>query len=307
MTAAAPRRVPLRLSRRARTVTGTIATLAVLGPLFVWLYQRSMPALYDRSESEPDRVDYPPAAPQACAPGTRLGPAGGSPREESPDGVRYLVRTPSNYDPTRAHPLIVVYAPHGANRFLSERYVGLTRSATRAGYVIAYADHHGLDRRALRALGRLPSEIPARWCIDPERVFFTGHSDGATAAVALVVLGLATPNPAAIAASAAGFRGEDLAAYACPAPLPVLVLHSRNDELFPGFGRQALAWWLACDRCPSTAERSADGCEFYTSCGSTADVAYCEGSGAHIEWPHRNDRILEFFHAAGERSGPRRR
>jgi polyhydroxybutyrate depolymerase len=210
------------------------------------------------------------------------------------------VKTPANYDPLRAHPLIVVYAPHGANRFLSERFVGLSHAATEAGFVIAYADSHSLEPRHLQELGRIPGEVAMRWCIDPGRVFFTGHSDGGTAATALAVLGKATPAPAAIAPSAAGFRRDDLEAYACPAPIPVMVLQNRDDELFPGFGRGAAEWWAGCNGCDrSRPEPRADGCVVYPDCRSGAATLFCESEGEHAVWPERNRSLLEFFRTVG--------
>jgi len=44
---------------------------------------------------------------------------------------------PRNYDATRAHPLLVVLAPAGYDRHRSERYAGLTTSATSVGFVVA--------------------------------------------------------------------------------------------------------------------------------------------------------------------------
>src|ERR1041384_1394763 len=118
-----------------------VVVLAVVGAALVYVLWRGMPRLHPVQDSEIAAHDYGAEA-TACEPQARAGPAGVSKAEETPRHVRYLVKTPSNYDATRAHPLIVVYAPHGANRLLSERYVGLTREATRAGFVVAYADNH---------------------------------------------------------------------------------------------------------------------------------------------------------------------
>lgn len=282
---------------------GLLGPFVVFGPIFYCLYQRTVPKLYDRSESEPSAYAYPAASGPGCEAGSRTGPAGGSTGEETPEGIRYTVRAPTNYDPTRRHPLVVVFAPHDAGRYLSERYVGLTRSMTGQGFVLAYTDFQGIDRRALAALAKVPEAVARRWCIDESRIFYTGHSDGGTTATALVVLGLAKPKPAAIAPSAAGFRGEDLASYACPAPQPVLVLHGQNDDLFPGFGREAAGWWARCNRCAASPRRRADGCDVYTKCDADVPTVYCEGSGRHIDWPGRNDLMIEFFRSAPPRPG----
>jgi len=272
----------------------------VLAVLAVPLW-RASPSLYGKEETQSEAHVYAPSEPAVCSAGSRPGPSGVSPREETPDGTRYLVRTPANYDATRAHPLIVVFAPHGVSRWLSERFVGLTRAATRAGFVIAYADSRTLDRQAIEELGRIPALVASRWCIDERRVFFTGHSDGGTLATVVTVLGKAIP-PAAIAPSAAGFRDVDLATFACPAPVAVMVQHSGSDELFPGFGREAADWWAACNGCRGKPEPRSDGCLAYPSCSSGGVTLYCESAGRHIDWPRNNERVLEFFESAARAS-----
>jgi polyhydroxybutyrate depolymerase len=47
--------------------------------------------------------------------------------------------------------------------------------------------------------------------------------------------GTPTPSPP----SGAGVNGKDLAEYSCPEPLPVMVMLSRNDTVFPGYGAEA--------------------------------------------------------------------
>ncbi len=273
------------------------AALVIGGVLIVlpwwWVGRR----LHGGVDLEPAPHAYSPDEPAACPPGSRPGPAGKSRSERTADGVGYIVATPANYDATRAHPLIVVFSPHGANRFLTERFSGLTHGATEAGFVIVHVDSHSIDPRHLPELGRIPAEVAERWCIDPARVFFTGHSDGGTVSVALAVLGHAKPAPAAIAPSAAGFRREDLEGYACPAPLSVMVLQNRDDEFVPGFGREAVEWWARCNGCGLPTPR-ADGCVVYGGCRDGVTTAFCESEGTHLEWPDRNRSILGFFAAS---------
>ena len=278
-------------------MTGVLAAVAAALAVPLW---RAMPHLYGGEALEPAVHTYGAEA-VLCAPGSRPGAAGASPEWQTADGIRFLVRTPTNYDATRSHPLLVVYAPHGVNRFFLERYVGLTHGATKEGFVVAYVDSRPLERRSIAALGKVGAAVASRWCIDTRRVFFTGHSDGGTVATVLAVLGGADPPPAAIAPSAAGIRGEDLAEYPCPAALPVLVLHSREDGLFPAWGRGTSAWWSACNGCAAGADERADGCKTFTGCRDGTQTVYCEGDGRHVDWPDRNRMILEFFRAAASR------
>ena len=52
----------------------------------------------------------------ACGPGSRTGHAGLYDNLQTSDTLTIAVRTPSDYDPTRAYPLLVVFPPAGYNR-----------------------------------------------------------------------------------------------------------------------------------------------------------------------------------------------
>ena len=50
-----------------------------------------------------------------CDPGTKSGNAGASNDEQTSAGIRYMVKTPANYNANIAHPLLMVYAPARTN------------------------------------------------------------------------------------------------------------------------------------------------------------------------------------------------
>lgn len=231
-----------------------------------------------------------------CEAGARTGSAGAIDGAMVSGEVRYHVRTPSNYDATFGHPLLMVYAAAGQTGPASERLTGLTPQATGAGFVVAYVDHRPLGIPTVEQLGELPGEIAKQWCIDESRVYATGHSDGGTAALALAVLDRTKHVPAAIAPSAAGWTGKDLEAYQCRAPLPVMVMHGKHDRAFPGWGAQTAAWWAACNHCDVTTSKPVEGgCVAYQHCESGGPTLYCEGAGGHRDWPALNRLMLEFF------------
>jgi polyhydroxybutyrate depolymerase len=240
-------------------------------------------------------------APARCQAGARDGRAGASDGEVSAEGLRYHVRTPSNYDATIAHPLLMVYAAAGQSGHASERMTGLTPTATAAGFVVVYADHRPLGIPAIEQLGTIPGSVAKRWCIDEKRVYVTGHSDGGTAALALAVLDKTKHVPTVIAPSAAGWTGKDLEAYQCPDPIPVMVLHGANDRLFPGWGAQTAAWWASCNQCDVGKTRKIEGgCVAYQGCTSGGATLYCEGTGSHRDWPNLNRVMLDFFSHPGK-------
>ncbi|MCP9455509.1 MAG: hypothetical protein NNA18_05295 [Nitrospira sp.] len=243
-----------------------------------------------------EAYEYPGLRTGGCEAGSRSGLAGASDGHVSADSFRYHARTPSNYDSTVAHPLLMVYAAAGQSGRTMERFTGLTPTATKAGMIVAYVDHQPLNIPTIERLGSLPGEIAKTWCVDERRVYATGHSDGGTAALALAVLDETKQIPAAIAPSAAGWTGKDLEVYHCPAPLPVMILHGKHDRLFPGWGRQTADWWAGCNHCDSAETTVIEGgCLAYQRCEAKGPTLYCEGSGGHRDWPGLNDLMIEFL------------
>jgi polyhydroxybutyrate depolymerase len=235
--------------------------------------------------------------PRLCEPGSRSGPAGATDSGKTRLGLGFSVRTPSNYDASLAHPLLVIYPPAGRNRHASEKYSGLTQDATARGFVVAYPDHRPLKLAVFGELGEVPAAVADGWCIDRKRIFLAGHSDGGTASEALVFLDKSSIPVAGFAASAAGLRAQDLQAYTCPAPRKVLIFHSGEDRLFPPpvYGRDAAQWWADCNRCRDKPARTPAGCVEFGGCAAGATTRYCEIRGAHTAWPDRNGELLDFL------------
>lgn len=241
----------------------------------------------------------PDKAPQRCGQGIKSGPTGASEGETTPEGIKFNVRTPLNYDRTIAHPLLMVYAPAGSNRTGTEKMTGLTLDATTAGFIIAYADHPELSPTSTIDLGTIPGIIAEKWCVDEQRVFLTGHSDGGTVAMALAFMTGTWHIPKAIASSAAGISHQDLYNRKCPDPLPVMIMHSANDHLFPGYGAESSGWWAACNKCDPIPEKIDNGCIGYTGCANGVKTWYCEGNKPHAQWPEINSTLLRFLSSVG--------
>jgi polyhydroxybutyrate depolymerase len=236
----------------------------------------------------------------SCAQGPRSGRAG---RHEgrTAGGVSYVVVTPRNYRPAYAHPLMVVYAPAGFDAGLSERYSGLTGLATAAGFVVTYVDSLQLSLDVVDKFAAVPTEVAAAWCIDPARLYATGHSDGGTVSVALAALAQYHGRFAAIAASGVGWQTADFAELKCPAPMPVMILHGAADTHFPGFGHGAAAWWSACNHCTSQGSLDANACRAYSGCA--AETVYCEPDRSHWRWAGDPQTIVQFLARQAEPGG----
>ncbi len=232
---------------------------------------------------------YPEDAPHACA---ALPHARDDTTFRTQAGIEVLVRAPTNYRPNIAHPLIVVFAGAGMSPRATERLTAFTQPATARGYIVAYPQHIRPSKRALEKLAAVAGEAMQRFCVDRERVFYTGHSDGGTTTTALAILHSA--DVAAIAPSAAGFTRQDLDEMTCPAPRPVMIWHGKRDQLFPGWGREAAGWWAECNACAHEPPIEGEPCQTFSGC--RAPVTYCEMDIGHTIWPPlATARMLTLF------------
>jgi polyhydroxybutyrate depolymerase len=210
--------------------------------------------------------------------------------------IFFNLRTPANYRAEVRHPLIVVYAPGGHDRNETEDLVRLTHAATEAGFLIAFADNHPMSMSAFDNLAEVPRLITRRWCVDEARIYLTGHSNGGLVSNAIAFRDSTRDLPAAIAPSAAGIRGAELEEQACPDPISVMVMHGARDTLFPGYGKEAAAWWAACNQCEdSPSPPRDDGCVVYPGCAKGTETLYCETDIPHAVWPDLNESLLGFL------------
>lgn len=252
-----------------------------------WLLLTALVALFGRSlltQNPEPRA----AGPQSSGPCEvpAPGPAGRS-AFTTASGLGVTVITPTDYRPDSRYGLLVLFPPAGFSRVASERFYGVTAEATGAGFVVAASDALPLSRRAVQVQAEVAAETLRGWCIDPGRVVFAGHSDGGALSQGVVLRGAREAvRPAAILASGAGIREEDLAAEHCPPALAVTILHSAADERFPGYGPGVARWWAGCFSCgplPAIPEQGA--CVDAPQCADRGAVRYCEGGEAHSRRP----------------------
>jgi len=160
--------------------------------------------------SAPARLKVAAAGPEsgiaaACSPGSRMGHAGLDDNLQTSDRLTLAVRTPSNYDPTRAYPLLVVFPPAGYNRRQSETFYDLTTEATRHGFIVAYSDHLALSPTAVSRQAKVAATVASFFCVDEASIAYLGHSDGGLMAEGIpAYIGKSSITPHSIVASGAG-------------------------------------------------------------------------------------------------------
>lgn len=212
------------------------------------------------------------------------------------NNIHFNVTTPTNYRSDYAHPLLVVWAPSGLSEGLSESFTGLTRQATEAGYVVVHTRSIPLGIKSLVSLSAIPAKVIESWCIDSALVFYTGHSDGGTVSNALSVMPESAFHPRALAPSAMGMQGKDMAAYSCPSPTNVMLMHNKGDGHFPDYGSQVVGWWADCNQCSGqTVPSDFQGCVEYTACAEGITTLFCQAEGNHAHWPGPEHDPIRFF------------
>ena len=229
-----------------------------------------------------------------CAQALR-GQAGRSAELKTPNGLRYSVVAPSNYQANKQHGLLMMFPPAGFDHEMAEHYYQMTTQANSQGYVVVYSASIPLSARALRLQNEVVPQVLANWCIDPQRIVYAGHSDGGTLSTGLAVRAQAQdPAPRSIVASAAGITQEDLQQEQCPAPLNVTVLHNPKDNLFPGFGEGAVKWWGQCMQCAEPAQTEATGCTV-RQCTQGKVLRHCVTPEPHVKFPAVASHMLAWL------------
>lgn len=244
-------------------------------------------------------VDWPKCTnprPATSDKGTEI-PATGK-KFKTKGGIEFYVKVPENYKPTIKHPLLVLYAPGGQSAAKTDRYYKISAAATARGFIVVSADDKRPSIEGLEDLGSIPDQVSKTFCINKKRVFATGHSNGGLVSNAVAFLPKLHEKFTAIAPSAGGIRKQDIEKYKCPAPLPVMVLHNKNDSYFPGpeHGLGVAEYWAKCNGCDAVpVKTNIKACTKYPNCKSGVATLFCEGEGGHSKWPDMNTEILDFL------------
>ena len=113
----------------------------------------------------------------------------------------YALYLPSNYSPTRRWSVLVGFHPGARGRALVDTY---RAAAEQYGYVVVASNNsrNGPWEVSAAAIKAIFPDVDARFAIDSQRIYLTGHSGGARVALQVA---LANKAIAGVIASSAGF------------------------------------------------------------------------------------------------------
>jgi len=247
--------------------------------------------------------------------------------EPSAGGRRsYFLALPADYDPQRRHRLIIGYAGTDWSGEMIRPYLNLERDG-RDDEIVVYPDLLSRDFEGWGRLGgwllgpharpadgmddieftrQLVDRLGERYCVDPDRIFATGHSwGGDMAAVVGCFLG---DRLRAVAPAAANrpywFEPAD-GPVGCMGEAAVWTFFGEADGHFasqdyPGeYGDEQVAFWRARHGCGDGTEPlpydAAGACVRYAGCA--ADTRYClygPETGHQIP-PYFSEAVLGWF------------
>ncbi|CUU59086.1 polyhydroxybutyrate depolymerase [Parafrankia irregularis] len=240
-------------------------------------------------------VAAPGAAPGACAP-ARPAPAAGQQIFRVGDTDRsYLLGLPAGYDGQMAYPLLFSFHGFGGSMEEQEANTSLAQTGTARGYIVVtpqsagsppkwnfLAQQGGADDFGF--IQALLGDLTTRLCIDPDRVYAAGHSNGSAFAGFLVCK---PPYPFAAVAMVAGVAPPSCPDGTAPATLAV---NGTADVTVPYQNSAAsIATYVERYRCATAPGRTrvADGVEQmrYQGCVQGSEIVFITVAGGTHVWP----------------------
>lgn len=268
----------------------------------------------DADPTRPD-PDPDPIAPDAGEPVARCEGLGAAPDEvewsiESGGLTRtFRVHVPDSYDPTVPMPVVLNFHGYSSNASQQELLSGMLDEADAQGFIAVHPQGTGatpswnagvccgeaIDNLVddVQFVSDMLDALESSLCVDTERVFSTGMSNGGFMSHRL---GCELSSRITAIAPVAGVMG--MVSCEPGRPVPVMHFHGTLDSLVPYEGNAAagmpsvettVADWAARNGCADTTTevyREADShCEAFDDCPAGGDVVVCTVEGGGHTWP----------------------
>jgi polyhydroxybutyrate depolymerase len=202
----------------------------------------------------------------------------------------YALSVPTAY--TGTTPLALVLVWHGANLSGSlARTLFNLESKSNGAAIFAYPDSMAAGAwdvssgsADVQLFKALVSSLSSSYCIDPKRIFSTGHSTGA---VMTNSLGCSFGDVLRAIAPASGTPPGTAGRTVCTGTVAALVAHGENDPMIPlSQGEATRDFWLAQNGCSTETKTWAPepACVEYQGCQTDLPVVWCVHDGGHA-WP----------------------
>ena len=236
----------------------------------------------------------------------RRGEAGTFERTLTSGGMTrtYLLHVPASYDGQSPVPLVLNF--HGLLKSGSyqQDYTGMSDKADLEGFIVAYPDgiesswNAGFCCPPATTLGiddvgfarDLVAAISQEYCIDPDRVYATGSSNGGMLSHRLGCE--AADVFAAIAPASAYIAVDDCAPIR---PVPVIQTQGTADPVVPYWtAKVSNEFWADNNQCGPASpyyQKGGATCYAHEGCAEDATVSFCEVRGMGHTWPNDEGQV----------------
>ncbi len=223
------------------------------------------------------------------------------------DGVmrRVLVHVPPGYDASSATPLVLNMHGFTSNPAQQITFSGMNPVADAEGFVVAYPEGTNNSWNAGLCCGTAASsgvddvgflrevvaELSNRLCVNPQRVYATGMSNGGYMSHRLAC---EANDVFAAVAPVAGAMG--IADCEPGRAVPVVAYHGTEDNLVTyQNGRSAMLQWAAQNGCGAepteTTMHGSSRCERWTECAEGVEVELCTLEAMGHCWPGGSEAL----------------
>lgn len=242
----------------------------------------------------------------------------------------YKFFVPVGYDPAAPTPLVLNFHGFGSNAGQQVFFSDMNTKADEAGFLVAYPDGlpnddgsqswnagtccaDDLERDDVGFARALVDHIEKQACVDPDRVFSTGMSNGGYMSFAL---GCEAADWVAAIAPVSGALGLEAAACQPSRPISTLVINGTADPLVDYAAASAsVDTWktkLGCTGDPTASTTTGTvTCDEWDGCDGDATLMFCTAEGMGHCWPGQtfcidgestddiiaNDAMWTFFQA----------
>jgi poly(3-hydroxybutyrate) depolymerase len=201
----------------------------------------------------------------------------------------YSVRLPSNYDASRAYPVVVLLhgCGGGTNNVPKEKASGSDAILVRGtGSASGTCWESGANGKDVAFFDSMVADAKARFCADESRVFIVGYSSGSWLVNQLTCIRSEVVRGAATVAGGESSNGK------CGVPVARIFLHDTADMdnriADSERARDRQLTQNMCDKSAAPSDVDPSPCKAYQGCKTGYPVYWCQTSGkAHArqdEW-----------------------